>query len=279
MSFNVTELTALEILDSRARPTLSVTVRLAGGAVGQAGVPSGASTGSREAVELRDGDQTRFGGSGVLNAVAHVNGEIADLLRGRPWGSLAEADQAMIDLDGSPGKQRLGANAIVGVSMALARALAAADGVPLWRWLTPPGIWASLPVPHFNVLNGGLHAPNDLDFQEFMVAPLGAPTMAEAVRAGAEVYAALRRGLTSRKLSVGLGDEGGFAPEVSSPEEVLRMLVEAIEEAGVQGRPGRRVHRAGPRGFGIPAAGWPLPGRRRLAEQRAADRPPGFHHP
>jgi enolase len=232
MSFNVSDLSALEILDSRARPTLAVTIRLADGTTARAGVPSGASTGSREAVELRDGDKSRFGGGGVLKAVANVNGEIADLLRGRPWDSLAEADQAMIDLDGSPNKRRLGANALVGVSMALARALADADGMPLWRWLTPPGIWASLPVPHFNVLNGGVHAPNDLDFQEFMVAPLGASSMAEAVRAGAEVYAALRRGLASRKLSTGLGDEGGFAPEISEPEEVLRLLVKAIDDAG-----------------------------------------------
>ena len=232
MSFNVSDLTALEILDSRARPTLAVTVRLADGTTARAGVPSGASTGSREAVELRDGDLSRFGGGGVLNAVANVNGEIADLLRGRSWDSLAEADQAMISLDGSPNKQRLGANALVGVSMALARALAASAGLPLWRWLAPEGVVASLPVPHFNVLNGGVHAPNDLDFQEFMVAPIGAPTMAEAVRAGAEVYAALRHILASRKLSTGLGDEGGFAPEVSEPEEVLQLLVEAIGDAG-----------------------------------------------
>ena len=164
-------------------------MRLDDGTTARAGVPSGASTGSREAVELRDGDLSRFGGSGVLNAVANVNGEIADLLRGRSWDSLAEADQAMISLDGSPNKSRLGANALVGVSMALARVLAASAGTPLWRWLTPQGVTPSLPVPHFNVLNGGVHAPNDLDFQEFMVAPIGAPTMAEAVRAGAEVYA------------------------------------------------------------------------------------------
>ena len=183
-------------------------------------------------MELRDGDLSRFGGGGVLNAVANVDGEIADLLRGRSWGSLAEADQAMISLDGTPNKSRLGANALVGVSMALARALAASAGTPLWRWLTPEGVVASLPVPHFNVLNGGVHAPNDLDFQEFMIAPLGAPSMAEAVRAGAEVYAALRHSLASRKLSTGLGDEGGFAPEVSEPEEVLHLLVEAIGDAG-----------------------------------------------
>ena len=211
--------------------------------------------------------------------MANVNGEIADLLRGRPWDSLAEADQAMIDLDGSPNKGRLGANALVGVSMALARALAASDGTPLWRWLTPPGIVPSLPVPHFNVLNGGVHAPNDLDFQEFMVAPLGAPSMAEAVRAGAEVYAALRRALASRKLSTGLGDEGGFAPEVSEPEEVLRLLVEAIGDAGYKAGRGRRVHRPGPGGLGVPAAGRPVPGRRGPAEQRGHDRPAGRHHP
>ena len=236
MSFNVSELTALEILDSRARPTLAVTVRLTDGTTARAGVPSGASTGSREAVELRDGDQSRFGGGGVLRAVDNVNGEIADLLRGCRWHSLAEADQAMIGLDGTPNKSRLGANALVGVSMALARALAASAGPPLWRWLTPPGVVPSLPVPHFNVLNGGVHAPNDLDFQEFMVAPLGAPSMAEAVRAGAEVYAALRRTLAGRGLATGLGDEGGFAPEVSEPEEVLRLLVKAIGDAGY--RPG-----------------------------------------
>jgi enolase len=233
MTFNVSELTALEVLDSRGRPTLAVTVRLANGRTARACVPSGASTGSREAVELRDHDKSRFGGGGVLQAVANVNGEIADLLRGRHY-SLAEADQAMISLDGTPDKRRLGANAIVGVSMALARAHAASAGLPLWGWLTPPDVVPSLPVPHFNVLNGGVHAPNELDFQEFMVAPLGAPSMAEAVRAGAEVYAALRRALAERKLSTGLGDEGGFAPEVREPEEVLRLLVEAIGDAGYQ---------------------------------------------
>ena len=195
-------------------------------------MPSGASTGSREAVERRDGDPARYEGKGVLGAVASVNGELADLLRGRPWASLAEVDQAMIDLDGTANKARLGANATVGTSMALARALAASAGVPLWRWLRPEGVTASLPVPHFNVLNGGVHAPNELDFQEFMIAPVGAPSMAEAVRAGAEVYSALRRELSGRHLSTGLGDEGGFAPEVAEPEEVLALLVQAISDAG-----------------------------------------------
>jgi enolase 1/2/3 len=216
-SFDVTELSALEILDSRARPTLAVTVTLGDGAKAWAGVPSGASTGSREAVELRDGDKNRYEGRGVLKAVANVNGEIADLLRGRSWNALAEVDQAMITLDGTSNKSRLGANATVGVSMALARALAVATGIPLWQWLAPDGVASSLPVPHFNVLNGGVHAPNELDFQEFMIAPLGAPSMAEAVRAGAEVYGALRRELASRKLATGLGDEGGFAPEIREP--------------------------------------------------------------
>jgi enolase len=231
-SFDVSELSALEILDSRGRPTLAVTITLTDGVTARAGVPSGASTGSREAVELRDGDAARYEGRGVLSAVANVNGEIADLLRGRSWTSLAEVDQAVIDLDGTPSKARLGANATVGVSMALARALAASAKAPLWRWLAPDGVTPSLPVPHFNVVNGGVHAPNDLDFQEFMIAPLGAPSMADAVRAGADVYAALRRELGSRKLSTGLGDEGGFAPEVCEPEEVLRLLVGAISSAG-----------------------------------------------
>jgi enolase len=154
------------------------------------------------------------------------------MLRGRSWASLTAADQAMIALDGTANKSRLGANATVGTSMALARALAASARTSLWRWLAPEGVTPSLPVPHFNVLNGGVHAPNELDFQEFMVAPLGARSMAEAVRAGAEVYAALRRELASRKLSTGLGDEGGFAPEISEPEDVLRLLVAAIEDAG-----------------------------------------------
>jgi len=236
--FDVADLSALEILDSRGRPTLAVTVRLTDGTTARAGVPSGASTGTLEAVERRDGDKTRYEGKGVLGAVGAVNTEIAGLLRGRSWTSLAETDQAMIELDGTANKGRLGANATVGTSMALARALASAAGTPLWRWLAPEGVSPRMPVPHFNVLNGGAHAANALDFQEFMIAPLGAPSMAEAVRAGAEVYATLRRELTSRKLSVGLGDEGGFAPEIDDPEEVLRLLVQAIGDAGYQTGPG-----------------------------------------
>jgi enolase len=170
----------------------------------------------------------------VLGAAAAVNTELADLLRGRTWTCLADADQAIIDLDGTADKSRLGANAIVGVSMALARALATSAGIPLWQWLSPQGVTPSLPVPHFNVVNGGVHASNPLDFQEFMIAPLGAPSIAEAIRAGAEIYAALRADLARRKLSTGLGDEGGFAPELDEPEQVLRLLVQAISDAGYQ---------------------------------------------
>jgi enolase 1/2/3 len=230
-------LSAIEILDSRGRPTLAVSVELAGGAAARAGVPSGASTGSREARELRDGDTNRFGGLGVQNAVRHVNDEIAQRVRGARFTDLAELDVALIELDGTPDKSRLGANAIVGVSIAVARAVALADGKPLWVSLAPAGISPRLPVPHFNVVNGGAHAPNQLDFQEFMLAPLGAPTLAEAVRAGAEVYTALRRRLSGQGLSTGLGDEGGFAPEIAFPEAVLTVLVAAIEDAGY--RPGR----------------------------------------
>lgn len=221
---------ALEVLDSRGNPTVAAEVTLSSGAIGYAAVPSGASTGSREAVELRDGDPARYAGKGVLTAVANVRGELADLARSRRWSSLAELDAAMIAADGTPTKARLGANAIVGVSMAVARAIAG-DG-QLWRSLQPAGVAPRLPVPHFNVLNGGAHAANALDFQEFMVAPVGAPSMAEAVRAGADVYRALRSLLTAQGMATGLGDEGGFAPEVTHPEDVLALLVSAIEKAG-----------------------------------------------
>src|SRR5450759_500929 len=172
LAFSVTALSALEILDSRGNPTLRVDVKLGSGAAGRAGVPSGASTGSREAVELRDGDPARFGGKGVLQAVGNVNGELRELVRSRQWASLEELDQAMDSADGTDNKGRLGANAIVGVSMAVARALAGT--APLFELLQPAGVAPRLPVPHFNVLNGGAHAPNSLDFPEFMIAPIGA---------------------------------------------------------------------------------------------------------
>jgi enolase len=200
-------------------------------------VPSGASTGTREAVELRDGDPARYGGKGVLRAVGNVNGEIDDALAGRTFTDLAELDQTLIALDGTDTKSRLGANALVGVSIAAARAFAASAGVPLWEYLTPAGVAPRLPVPHFNVVNGGMHAPNNLDFQEFMIAPVGARSMAEAVRAGAEIYAALRARLAAAGHATGLGDEGGFAPDLTHPEHVLDQLVAAITDAGYQ--PGR----------------------------------------
>jgi enolase len=237
MTLKVSNVSALEILDSRSRPTLATTITLGDGTVARAGVPSGASTGSREAVELRDGDERRFDGNGVLGAVANVNGEIASAVEGRTFQDLAELDHALVALDGTDNKSRLGANAIVGVSVAAARALAVSQGLPLWQSLQPAGVAPRLPVPHFNVVNGGVHAPNNLDFQEFMVAPLGAPTMAEAVRAGAEVYAKLKGLLSEQGFATGLGDEGGFAPQIDHPQEVLRLLVRAIEEAGY--RPGR----------------------------------------
>ncbi|WP_248579434.1 phosphopyruvate hydratase [Nocardioides sp. InS609-2] len=234
MSITPTSLTALEILDSRGRPTLLVQLETSAGDLGRAGVPSGASTGSGEAVELRDRDATRYDGNGVLTAVSHVDGEIADALVGRTFLDQSEVDAALIELDGTPDKSRLGANAIVGVSMAAARAFAATRGTALWRQLTVTGESPRLPVPHFNVVNGGAHAANPLDFQEFMLAPLGAPSYAEALRAGAEVYARLRRRLADAGHATGLGDEGGFAPDLAHPDQVLELLVAAIGDAGYE---------------------------------------------
>lgn len=237
MTVEFSSISAIEILDSRGRPTLSVSATLADGTRIRSGVPSGASTGSREAVELRDQNEQRYAGQGVCQAVAHVNGPIAQALAGRPFTSLKLVDQTLQKLDGMPNKSRLGANAIVGVSMAAAQAFAHAAGQPLWQWLTPAETTPRFPVPHFNVVNGGAHALNGLDFQEFMIAPLGAPSLPEAIRAGAEVYRALRSALAARQLSTGLGDEGGFAPEIDTPEEVLALLTEAIEDAGYTAGP------------------------------------------
>jgi len=234
---DITNVHAVEILDSRSRPTLSVTVTLADGTTARAGVPSGASTGSGEAVELRDHDPARYGGLGVRTAVGNVNGEIADAVKGRTYANLADLDAALIALDGTANKSRLGANAIVGTSIAAARALATSAGLELWQSLAPAGVAPRLPVPHFNVVNGGAHAPNSLDFQEFMLAPIGAPGLAEAVRAGAETYTALKKILHAKGYATGLGDEGGFAPDITRPEDVLAVLVEAITTAGYT--PGR----------------------------------------
>jgi len=227
-----TSVSAIEILDSRGRPTLSVSLTLADGRQVRAGVPSGASVGSREAVELRDRDGERYGGLGVTRAVENVNGTIAESLTGQPFTTLDHVDAVLRELDGTEDKSRLGANAIVGVSMAAARAFAMESGRPLWQSLTPDGVSPRLPVPHFNVVNGGAHALNSLDFQEFMIAPIGAPSLPEAIRAGAEVYRRLRSELADRNLATGLGDEGGFAPEIRCPEDVLTLLTHAISDAG-----------------------------------------------
>jgi enolase len=228
---------ARQIFDSRGNPTVEVDVGLAGGATGRASVPSGASTGAREALELRDGDDA-FGGKGVATAVANVNGEIADAIRGRHASEQRAIDDLLIALDGTEDKSRLGANALLGVSMAAARAAATAAGQPLWRYLGGDEACV-LPIPAMNVLNGGVHADNPIDFQEFMIAPVGARSFTDAVRMGVEVYQRLKVTLKQRGLSGGVGDEGGFAPQLESNEAPLELLVTAIEAAGY--RPGDDV--------------------------------------
>jgi enolase len=228
---------ARQIFDSRGNPTVEVDVRLVGGVTGRAAVPSGASTGTREALELRDGGRA-FGGKGVTRAVANVNGEITEAVRGRDASDQRALDEALIALDGTEGKARLGANALLGVSMAAARAAAVKADQPLWRYLGGDEAHL-LPVPAMNVLNGGVHADNAVDFQEFMVAPVGASSFAHAVRVGTEVYHQLNTTLGKRGLARGVGDEGGFAPMLDSNEAPLELLVEAIEAAGY--RPGDEV--------------------------------------
>ena len=227
-----------EILDSRGNPTVEVDVTLADGSFGRAAVPSGASTGINEAVELRDGDKARYGGKGVRRAVAAVNGEIATALAGLDAREQAAVDRTLIDLDGTPTKRRLGANATLGASLATAHAAAASAGMPLYRYLGGAAA-TTLPVPFFNILNGGKHAVDSTDFQEFMVAPIGAATFAEALRAGAEVFAALRSILHEEGHSTGQGDEGGFAPRLPSNEAAVEVILRAIEKAGY--RPGEDV--------------------------------------
>jgi enolase len=237
-SYQVTALRAMEILDSRGRPTLEVRIEVDGSAVGVAAVPSGASKGTQEAAERRDGDPDRYRGAGVRTVVASIEEEISSAILGRRWASLEELDAALCALDGTANKERLGANAIVGISMAAARGFARRDGAELYQWLPRLGGTARLPVPHFNVVNGGVHAPNRLDFQEFMIAPLGAPSFSEALRAGAEIYRSLHDTLARLGLASGLGDEGGFAPALQAPEDVLDLLVEAIAAAGYARGPG-----------------------------------------
>jgi enolase len=230
----IAEVKAREILDSRGNPTIEVDVTLAGGAFGRAAVPSGASTGAHEALELRDGDKKRFGGRGVLKAVANVNGMIAPRIKGLDATRQSDLDALLIQMDGTENKAKLGANAILGVSLAAAYAAAAASGMPLYRYLNHDA--HVMPVPMMNVLNGGKHADSSVDMQEFMIVPVGAPSMAEAIRMAAEVFHALAAALKKRGCSTNVGDEGGFAPNLKSNEEPIEVILEAIENAGY--RPG-----------------------------------------
>src|SRR5881398_175513 len=231
MQTSIAEIIGREILDSRGNPTIEVDVRLEGGALGRAAVPSGASTGEHEAWELRDGDKKRYGGKGVFKAVANVNGKIADALKGFDARAQEKIDAKLIELDGSPNKKNLGANALLGASLATAHAAAAAANVPLFRYLGGPGARV-LPVPMMNILNGGAHSDAPIDFQEFMIMPKGAPNFPEAVRYGAEVFHELKTVLHERGLSTAVGDEGGFAPALSSADDALDSIASAVERAG-----------------------------------------------
>jgi enolase len=235
---SILDISAREILDSRGNPTIEVDVVLSSGAAGRAAVPSGASTGEHEALELRDGDADRYGGKGVQQAVTNVMEKIAPALRDMDATEQVEIDRTLIDLDGTPNKGELGANAILGVSMAVARAAAVETGLPLYRYLGGP-LARTLPVPLMNILNGGAHATNTVDFQEYMIVPVGADSFAEALRMGTEVFHALKKVLVKRKLSTGVGDEGGFAPDLASDEEALKIVIEAIESAGYA--PGKQI--------------------------------------
>jgi enolase 1/2/3 len=234
----ILDITGREILDSRGNPTVEVDVRLEDGSFGRAAVPSGASTGAHEAVELRDGLATRYGGKGVEKAVAAVNGEIFDAICGMEAEEQSRIDKAMIALDGTPNKARLGANAILGVSLAVAKAAAVASGLPLYRYIG--GAKAELlPVPMMNIVNGGVHADNPIDFQEFMIMPVGAPSFREALRMGAEIFHTLKKALHDAGLNTNVGDEGGFAPNLKNPDEALGFIAKAAEKAGY--RPGEDV--------------------------------------
>ena len=227
----ITDIHAREILDSRGNPTVEVDVVLESGAFGRAAVPSGASTGAHEAVELRDGDMSRYGGKGVLKAVESVNDELYNALTGMEADEQVVIDRTMIDLDGTPNKARIGANAILGVSLAVAKASAEEAGLPLYRYVG--GSFASLlPVPMMNIINGGAHADNPIDIQEFMIMPVGAPTVADAIRMGSEVFQALKKGLKAAGHNTNVGDEGGFAPNLKSAEQALDFIVKSIEDAG-----------------------------------------------
>lgn len=234
----IVDIIAREILDSRGNPTVEVDVELASGAKGRAAVPSGASTGAHEAVELRDGDARRYGGKGVLRAIENIESEILPTLQGAESSDQIDIDNAMIDLDGTPNKSRMGANAILGVSLAVAKATAAEQEVPLYRYVG--GSFAHiLPVPMMNIVNGGQHADNPIDIQEFMIQPVGAPTVADAIRWGSEIFAQLKKALSAAGLNTNVGDEGGFAPALKSADEALGFITRAVEAAGY--RPGQDV--------------------------------------
>jgi len=227
----IVDIVGREILDSRGNPTVECDVLLESGTMGRAAVPSGASTGSREAIELRDNDKARYGGKGVLRAVEHINTEISEAVLGLDASEQAFLDKTLIDLDGTDNKGRLGANATLAVSMAVARAAAEESGLPLYRYFGGSG-GMSMPVPMMNVINGGAHANNNLDLQELMIIPLGAPSFREAVRYGAEVFHALKKLIDAKGMSTAVGDEGGFAPNLASHEAALQLLIEAIDKAG-----------------------------------------------
>ncbi len=227
----IVDIIGREVIDSRGNPTVECDVLLESGVMGRAAVPSGASTGSREAIELRDGDKSRYLGKGVLKAVEHINTEIAEAVLGLDASEQAFLDKTLIDLDGTENKARLGANAMLAVSMAVARAAAEEAGLPLYRYFGGMGA-VQLPVPMMNVINGGAHANNNLDIQEFMILPVGAPTFREALRYGAEVFHALKKILHDKHISTAVGDEGGFAPSVASHEEAIQLILQAIEAAG-----------------------------------------------
>jgi len=227
----IVDIVGREILDSRGNPTVECDVLLESGTMGRAAVPSGASTGSREAIELRDGDKARYGGKGVLRAVEHINTEISEAVMGLDSSEQAFLDKTLVDLDGTENKQRLGANAMLAVSMAVARAAAEETGLPLYRYFGGMGRM-QMPVPMMNVINGGAHANNNLDLQEFMILPVGAPSFREAVRYGAEVFHALKKLIDARGMSTAVGDEGGFAPNVPGHEAAIQLILEAIDKAG-----------------------------------------------
>ena len=227
----IVDIVGREILDSRGNPTVECDVLLESGVMGRAAVPSGASTGSREAIELRDGDKSRYGGKGVLRAVEYINTEIAEAVLGLDASEQAFLDRTLIDLDGTENKSRLGANAMLAVSMAVARAAAEEAGLPLYRYFGGSGAM-QMPVPMMNVINGGAHANNTLDLQEFMIIPVGAPSFREAVRYGAEVFHALKKIIADKGMSIAVGDEGGFAPNVANHEEAIKLILQAISDAG-----------------------------------------------